>query len=355
MTEQLILATVLVIAGLVLAFELVEAWRWGGSENRPLSRFGAVRFVRRIPAAIVGIVSLKRWRSPRGRPGLTGGSDDVAARYRQPPPGPPHATPRRIVVSGTGPADRTSVPPTSRADRTLAPTAFVPPTPQRTSGHSRARLVRDTAGAAFVLIGLVVAFTNLLPVRPDPNGGVLQATGTPGFTPVIVTPLPTGSPLGVTPATRSPTPTGTLQPGAVPAPTSALVSSTPIPSNPPPARPTAQPTAPPPTAPPPTAVPRPTPQPTVQPTPQPAPAITSFTAPSNALPLQPASFSFTFENATTWVLDFGDGSQDSCGSGCAASGSSKHSYLVIGSYTVQLTVFGAGSSSDGATRTVKVP
>ena len=367
MTEPLILATVVIIAVLVLAFELIETWRWRGSENRPLSRFGPVRLVRRITGAVIGVVTLRRWRSPPDTPDLTMASDDVAARLGHPPPGPHLAKPQRIVVSGTGPGGRTTAPASRPAARVLAPTAVVPAAPRRSSERSRARLVRDTAGAALILVGLVVAFTNLLPVKADPNGGVLQVTGTPGFTPVIVTPMPSGSLLAVTPATLSPTPSGTLKPGAVPGRTPAPISSTPNPSSPPNPAPTTRPAAPPPTAPPPTAppptakptpnpapTPQPTPAPTPQPTPQPAPTISTFTGPSNAVPLQSVTFSFTFENATSWAIDFGDGQQDSCGSGCGASGSSTHSY-VLGSYTVELTVFGAGGASDRATRTVSVP
>jgi hypothetical protein len=236
----------------------------------------------------------------------------------------------------------------------IAPTAVVPPVPQRSSRPSRLRLVRDTVGAAFVLVGFVVVFANLLPVKADPQSSVLAVTGTPEFTPVIVTPQPADSPVAVAPATLAPTPTE--------APV--LVSSTPsptptaTPTSAPTARPTARPTPPPTQAPvvtpPPTAKPKPTPKPTPRPTPRPAPVITSFTAPSNALPEVPITFGFSFAHGTSWVIAYDDGEQDSCNSGCGTSGSPTHSYAFPGSYTAALTVFGGGKS-DAAWRTVNVP
>ena len=78
MTEQIILATAIVLAALVVVFEAVETWRWRGSKNRPPSRFAVVRFVRGIPGGIFGVVTLRRWRNRRAKPDLTMPSDDVA-------------------------------------------------------------------------------------------------------------------------------------------------------------------------------------------------------------------------------------------------------------------------------------
>ena len=54
-----------------------------------------------------------------------------------------------------------------------------------------ARLIRDTAGAALILGGLVVAFANFLPT-PQPKGDVLSDTATPAPTArvIIVPPRP---------------------------------------------------------------------------------------------------------------------------------------------------------------------
>ena len=201
MTEQIILAAAIVLAVLVLVFEVVETWRWRGSKNRPASRFAVVRFVRRIPSGVIGLITLRPLRHRRPKPDLSMPSEDVARRLGQPVLGPVHVQPQRIVVSGA-----------RRADWAVAPTAVVPPVPQRSSRPSRIRLVRDTLGAAFVLVGFVVAFANFLPVKAGPDGGVLAATGTPGFTPVIVTPQPADSPVAVAPATPAPTPTATPTP-----------------------------------------------------------------------------------------------------------------------------------------------
>lgn len=350
MTEQIILAAAIVLAVLVLVFEVVETWRWRGSKNRPASRIPPVRFVRRIPGGVIGLVTFRRWRNRRTKPDPTMPSEDVARRLGQPAPGPILLQPGRIVVSGTGPVGRT-----------VAPAAVVPLAPQRSPRPSRVRLVRDTVGGAFVLFGLVVAFATLLPVKSDLQGAVEGATGVPSFTTVIVSPPPAASVVAVATATPAPTPAPT------PTETPVLVSSTPSPSPTPtptvpptPAptpRPTQRPTAPPtqaPTPPPPTAKPtaKPTPRPTPRPTPKPAARITSFTAPSNALPLEVAVFSFNFQNATSWVIDYDDNTQDSGGSGTH---SASHSYALPGSYRAVLTVYGAGGSSDAAYRTVNVP
>ena len=367
MTEQIILATAVVLATLVVAFEAVETWRWRGSENRPPSRFAVVRFVRAIPGGILGIVTLRRWR--RGaRLDLTMPSDDVARRLGQPLLGPVHVQPQRIVVSGTRPARRAQ-----------PPTAIVPAVPQQSPRPSRARLVRDTLGAAFVLVGFVVVFANLLPVKAEPDGSVLDATGAPAFTPVVVTPQPAASAVALAPATAEPTPAPTLAPIPAPTPTGtpALVSSTPSPTPvaaataaptpaPTPAptvkptpRPTPRPTpppTPPPTSPPtPKPTPKPTPPPTPQPTPPPAAQITAFSAPGNALPLVSITFSFSFRNATSFSIDYDDNSSgDSGGLGGTGSDSTTHGYALPGVYHVVLTVSGPGGS-DAASVTVSVP
>ncbi|MGZ8527917.1 MAG: hypothetical protein ACXWWR_03910 [Candidatus Limnocylindrales bacterium] len=345
MTEQIILAAAIVLVALVVAFEAVETWRWRGSKNRPASRFAVVRFARHIPGGVIGLITLRGWRDRSAKPDLTMPSEDVARRLGQPAPGPVHVQPQRIVVSGA-----------RRADWTVSPTAVVPPVPQRSSRPSRVRLVRDTVGAAIVLVGFVVAFANLLPVKPGPDGGVLAATGTPGFTPVIVTPQPTDSPVALAPATPAPTP--------VPTPTGppVLVSSTPspTPTPPPTPAPTSRPTSAPTQAPPPAATSRPTqkptPKPTAKPTPKPAARITSFTAPGNALPLEDITFTFSYQHATSFSIDYDDSSsQDSGALGGNGSGSRNHQFTFSGTYHVVLTVFGAAGSPDIASVTVNVP
>ncbi|MEO8228216.1 MAG: hypothetical protein ABI628_00490 [Chloroflexota bacterium] len=371
MTEQLILATAIALVALALTFEIVETWRWRGSENRPPSRLAVLRFLRRIPGALVGMVALQGWRSPGDGSDRAMATQVATGRPGQ-PPGPPHVQPHRIVVSGTH-----SVSAASPANEWMvAPTAIGGHVPRQWAGHPRARLIRDTLGAALVLVGLVVAFANLLPVKSDPDGGVLAATGLPDFTPVVITPQPAGSPLALGPVGSPATPNGTPAPGVTPAPISTPPGSNPTsgvppvsgpttapgqppPTNPPPPTPpppTNPPPTPPPPTPPPTTPPPPTPPPPTPPPPTqaPAPGITSFTGPSNALPLQAVTFSFSFENATRWRITYGDGAQAACNANCGTSGSRTHSYI-LGSYTVELTVFGAGGSSDAASRTISAP
>lgn len=345
MTEQIILAAAIVLVALVVVFEAVETWRWRGSNNRPPSRLGVVRFVRRIPGAVIGFVTLRRLRERHANADLTMPSEAVALRLGQPPPGPVHVQPQRIVVSGARPTSRM-----------IAPTAVVPPVPQRSSRPSRLRLVRDTVGAAFVLVGFVVVFANLLPVKADPQSSVLAVTGTPEFTPVIVTPQPADSPVAVAPATLVPTQTETP----------VLVSSTPsptptaTPTSAPTARPTARPTPPPTQAPvvtpPPTAKPKPTPKPTPRPTPIPVAKITAFTAPGNALPLEDVTFSFSYLHARSFEIDYDDSNGVDSGTLSGnGSGSRVHQFTFPGTYHVVLTLRGAAGSPDIASVTVNVP
>jgi hypothetical protein len=300
-----------------------------------------IRFVRRAIGGVVSIVTLRRWRSRGAAPAPTLSTDDVGRQLGDPPSGPLHLQPGRIVVSGAPLASRQPVLP-------------VRPIQQPGQGPSRLRLVRDTIGAALIMGGFVVVFANLMPVRPQ--GDVESVAATPRV--VTVSPLPPSpSPASIATATPG-DPTAT--------PTPALVSSTPSPTAGPVsvARPTArpQPTDPPTRAP--TSAPRPTPQPTPKPTkqptptPEPPPAVLSFSVnPDRALPLEPVTFTFTCQNCATYSINYGDetgGSGDVTGGGASAD----HAYLLPGTWDCFLTLFnseGGAVIAGPVTVTVGVP
>jgi len=338
MTDQIILGIAIAVAALLIAYEAVETWRWRGSQNRPPSRFRVIRLVRRAFGGLIAIVTLRRWRVPRADAEPTPPSVDAISALNDVPPGPRHLQPGRIVVSGARM-------PIQQAVRPVQPMAR-----PRSARPSRLRLVRDTLGAALIMGGFVVVFANLMPVRPQ--GDVEAETATPRV--VIVTPGP-ASPSPASIATATPGPDGT------PTPAPALVSSTPSPTlnAAPTAKPTPQPqpNAPPPRAPTPTPppTPRPTPTPTKQPTPtpEPPPVVSSFTGSTDhALPLQPVTFTFTCQNCVSYSINFDDGSQDE--GAVQGGGQAQHSFVLVGTYNVVLTVFNGEGLSEIATPVVVI-
>jgi hypothetical protein len=299
MTDQLILGITVLVFALLILYELVETWRWRGFQNRPPSRFRVVRWLRRAFGGALAIFTFRRSSGRHATPEPTMSAYDLARRLGDPTggsdaSGPVHLQPGRIVVSGSRAPIRQPVQPV---------TPVPPPRPPR---PSRARLIRDTAGAALVLGGLIVAFANFV---PGPQGNVEGVTATPKPTPVIVTSLPPSqSPVSI--ATQSPEPTATIEPGSAPTPTPALVSSTPTPSPRPTARPTdrPQPTAAPTQAPTPKPTPKRTPRPTPKPTPQPAVISNLAANPDHILVGESVVVSFDYSNATSYTINFGDGS-----------------------------------------------
>ena len=244
LTDRLIiLAVAALVVLLVVLFEAEETWRWRGSENRPESRFGIVRSVRRAVGGFLAIVTLRRWR--RGRRSKSApapmASDDVARRLGfGEAAGPVLMAPQRIVVSGP-----------RRVVMDPPPPAVIPPEP--IERNSRVRLLRDTAGAALVLAGFVIVAVNVvIPPQsaPQPSGQVEAATA---FAPVVVTPAPTASPTSIPVGLASIAPEPSL-PLLLPG----LVSAEPTP--------TATPAPPPPAAPRKTQAPAPTSAPTQAPT-----------------------------------------------------------------------------------------
>jgi hypothetical protein len=343
MTDQLIIGTAAVVVTLLVAYEVIETWRWRGYGNRPVSRFRVIRFVRRAIGGFFSIVTLRRWRRRR-EPDWTMSSDDVARRLGHAPVqgpdgmvGPVHIQPGRIVVSGAAaPIVRQPVAPVqpTRPGQPVQP--IREPRPPR---PSRLRLARDTLGAALVLGGFIVVFANVVP--PAPEQQVEPATATPRPSVRVVAPATPA------PASASPLSAATSTPGAdvSTTPTPALASST----NPPTPRPTARPASAPQPAAQPTRTPAPTPKPTPKPTkkptptPKPAPEIQSFDASSPRLIGEPVTFTFTASDADHFAIDFGFNSEGTSGS--MPSSGVTYTYFDAGSYAVVLTVSGAGGSA----------
>ncbi len=342
MTDQLLLGIAISVAVLLIVYETIETWRWRGLANRPPSRFRLVRGFWRAFGGLLGLLTFRRSKRTELPPEATLSAYDLARRLGDATisggePGPVHLQPGRIVVSGPQAPGPLSVEP-------VAPIRE----PQRPR-PSRARLVRDTLGAAIVMGGLVIVFANALPaLHPNPNGQVLGATATPVFTPIIVTPAPTPSP------TPSPIALATATPGPTPTPTPALVSSTPSPSPTP--APTPKPTERPAPTPTPTAKPTPSPTPKPKPTPTPVPVakIKSFTSTPGGAPLE-VVFTLQYENSTSFEINYSDGSSESGNLGGTGSQQTDHVYLAAGSYQVVLRVSGPGGTSDVATLTINVP
>ena len=338
MTNQLLLGIAVVAVALLIAYELIETWRWQGFENRPPSRFRVVRGVRGAIGGLVSIVTLRRWRRPKPEPPMTLTDDDLARRLGDAPSGPIHIQPGRIVVSG------------ARVAPAPQPVQPVVPLPQPSApAPSRLRLARDMVGAALVMGGFVLVFANVMPqisgpVRPD--GAVLDVTATPVPTVEIRTAVPqTAAPSADAIASADPgappsaSPDGTGLVSAEPTPTASVK---PKPAAQP--QPTAAPIIPPTTAP----TPRPTPKPTKRPTPTPKPAahITAFGAsPASAAINEVVTFSYSFTHATGCVISFDDGSgTQSCSASGDGSNSITHSFDAASTYHVVLTIDGAGGS-----------
>ncbi len=340
MTDQLYLGIALLVVALLILYELVETWRWRGFQNRPPSRFRVVRWLRRAFGGALAIFTFRRSSGRHVTPEPTLSAYDLARRLGDPTigtdvSGPVHLQPGRIVVSGSRAPIRQPVQPVT------------PVPPPRSPRPSRARLIRDTAGAALVLGGLIVAFANFV---PGPQGNVEGVTATPKPTPVIVTSLPpSGSPVSI--ATQTPGPTTTIEPGSTPTPTPGLVSSTPTPSPRPTARPTArpQPTAAPTQAPTAKPTPKPTKKPTPKPTAQPA-VISNLTANPSPIPVGDAVVvSFGYSNATSYTINFGDGSgtHQFPLSGSGSESVASQPYQDPGTVYVVVVVSGAGASDTG--------
>ena len=310
MNEQLILGLAFAVVALVVAYEAVETWRWRGVENRPISRFGPIRVFRRGLGSLFSALTLGRASGRKTPTAQEMSAYDLARRLGDEPDGPVHLQPGRITVSGPA----------------AAPFATQPVLPVRPERPSRARVFRDTAGAALILGGLVVAFANFLPTQPQ--GDVLSETATPAPTArvIIVTAPPSSSPESVASGAPQPSPTQTV-----------LVSSTPTPTPVPTPRPTLrpQPTPAPTVAPPPPPVPtpRPTPtpkpKPTPRPTPAPTPAVVSFSASTTqALTLETVTFSLDCRNTSTFTIDYDDGGHDSGNLDGSGHGSASHEFIL---------------------------
>ena len=188
----------------------------------------------------------------------------------------------------------------------------------------RGSFVRDRLSVVLVAGGILVVLVAVLdPHLSILSGGVLPATAT---APAIarVSPTPT---LSLTPTpTLAPTPSPTASPSPSDPPSPSLAASpdpTPVITPRPTPRPTPIPT------PFPTPVPTSTPRPTPRPTPKPPVYVVKFTCSPSCTGTAPftVTFQFQYMNASTWVLDLGDGSQPISGTG---SGSG----LGSGSYTI---------------------
>jgi hypothetical protein len=343
MTDQLILGTAAVVVTLLIAYEVIETWRWRGYGNRPVSRFRVIRFFRRVIGGFFSIVTLGRWRHRNAEPEWTMSSDDVARRLGDAPPGPVHMQPGRIVVSGAAPVIRQPMEPVQAMQPVQPMREPRPPRP------SRLRLARDTIGAALILGGFIVVFANVIP--PGPEQEVEQATATPKPSPRVV------GPATLAPVSPSPVSAATSSPdlGPTPTPTPVLASST----NPPTPKPTDRPTSAPQPGAQPTRTPAPTPKPkaTKKPTPTPKPAatISNLTAsPNPAAVGEDVVISFTYTNATTYTISFSDGAeltQPLAGSGTEVVPG--HSFLDPGTFAVVVVVDGPGNP-DSASVTVTV-
>ena len=154
MTDQLILGTAAVVVTLLIAYEVIETWRWRGYGNRPVSRFRVIRLFRRAIGGFFSIVTLRRWRHRNAEPDWTMSSDDVARRLgaapmsgSDGPAGPVHLQPGRIVVSGGAPVIRQPMQPMQPMQPVQPMREPRPPRP------SRLRLARDTIGAALIRAG----------------------------------------------------------------------------------------------------------------------------------------------------------------------------------------------------------
>ncbi len=316
---------------LVVLFEAEETWRWRGSENRPESRFGIVRFVRRAVGGLLAIVTLRRWtrrRRSKSDPGPMA-SEDVARRLGfGEAAGPVLMAPQRIVVSGP------------RRVEMDQPPAAIPPDPLERG--SRVRLLRDTVGATLVLAGFVIVAVNVvIPPQstPQPSGQVEAATA---FATVIVTPAPTASP------TAAPIGLASI----VPEPSllgEALVSAEPTPTSTPTAAPAPRKTQAPPPTQAPTQPPTATPKPTPKPTPRPAASITSFGA-DNLSPAvdQLVTFTFSYRNAESFTIYYSDGGSDGWNLGGSGSTSTTHQFASESSgktLAVVITAQGVGGDS----------
>lgn len=350
MTDQLILGTAAVVVALLIAYEVIETWRWRGYGNRPVSRFRLIRFFRRAIGGFFSIVTLRRWRR-RAEPDWTMSSDDVARRLGNAPvqgpdgfAGPVHLQPGRIVVSGTAaPVIRQPMAP-AQPTRPMQPVqAIREPRPPR---PSRLRLARDSIGVALVLGGFIVVFANVVPPAKQ---DVLDATATPKPSVHVV------GPVTPAPASASPLSVATSSPDTVPTPTPTpvLASST----NPPTPKPTARPTsAPAPAAQPtrtPAPTPKPTPKPTKKPTPTPKPAPTvNLSADVSSLPPGGGTVQFTISasNAATYEITFDDGSSESGAIPPSGSVSLAHTYNDPPPFHPVVIVQGpGGSASDNVT------
>ncbi len=337
MTNQLLLGIAVVAVALLIAYELIETWRWQGLANRPPSRFRVIRGIRGAIGGLVGIVTMRRFRRPKPEPVTPLTDDDLARRLGDAPPGPIHIHPGRIVVSGA------RVPP----PHLVQPVVPIPPV--SAPRPSRLRLARDMIGAALVMAGFVVVFANVMSPITERRGDVLGETATPAFsievrTAVPVTPEP--SPATATSpdpiAGPSTSPDGTGLASATATPTLAPRKTDKPAAEP---RPTPAPTAAP------TSTPRPTPKPTKRPTPTPKPAarITAF----DATPASPAvndsvTFSYGFSNGTGCAISFDDGSGLQACPASGGSGSIAHSYDTAGTYHVVVTIDGPGGSDSAA-------
>ena len=93
MNDQLILGLAFLVVALVVAYEAVETWRWRGVQNRPVSRFRAIRVFRRGLGGLFSALTLGR-ASGRKTPTATDrrrlSAYELARRLAIRPTGPVH-------------------------------------------------------------------------------------------------------------------------------------------------------------------------------------------------------------------------------------------------------------------------
>jgi PKD domain len=338
MTDQLILGTAAVVVALLIAYEVIETWRWRGYGNRPASRFRVIRLFRRAIGGFFSIVTLRRWRRRRVEPPWTMTSEDVARRLGDAPPGPVHMQPGRIVVSGSAPVMHPSMEPAQ-------PIQPVQPMREpRSPRPSRLRLARDTIGAALVLGGFIVVFANIVPSGPPgpPDSSVLNETATPRPSAHVVVPG-TPAPASVSPVAVAQSSEPFATPTGTPSSVAYLESPTPAPRatrTPQPPQRTAPPTAEP------TATPRPSksPKPPKTPAPTPPPPTVLFDISMSGCT---ATFTNSTVGAETYLWNFGDGATDS------ARNPVPHTYGGNGDFIVKLTATNSAGVAASSSQTAR--
>ncbi len=233
---------------------------------------------------------------------------------------------------------------------------------------------RDAAIVLFAFAFVALAATNLVPKREQETLGIISEDPFPAQ--VTADPrAPAGSALAAapsaspgpvtepTPPQPPPTPPPASEPpgviptpGAISTPGSRPTSTprpTPDPTSPPPPTPTPSPRptvtpSPRPTLPPtPSPTPTPTPAPTPTPTPPPTPVVAAIQCAVTLLTVTCDGSASSGAQTYTWTFEEGP-------TFTTSEPTAAHTYLLPGTYTVTLTVHGAGDASSSASETVDV-